>query len=542
MSKILTTVATIVFGLLGTHPAALAQPAEFRAMTWNIWHGGKEDGEDIGVKRVVDIIRNSNADIIAMQETYGSGERIAKALGFHFHPRGTNVSILSRYPIIEDISVEGEFNCVGAVIEMPGGKQFASYSIWLPYAAEIWEIDTRKTEDPLSMVEACQTSAEELKRILAAVNKRLSDPKYLNIPVLIAGDFNSMSHLDYSEVNLDQFKAIVDWPTSHVLVDAGFRDSYREVNPFVDRAADRTWSPRFPDQEQDRIDFIYYKSMNWQAIDSKKIDQHAEKFPSDHALLLTTFRESKPAQSQAPFRIATYNIKHGRGMDDVVDLKRTADVLKKLNPDFVALQEVDNRVERSGVVNEPAELGKQLGMHAAFSSFMDLQGGQYGLAFLSRYPIRDVRRIQLVEGNEPRVALGVEVRLPDGSPLLFVNVHFDWVRDDSFRFKQATGVDKFLDALEIPHVLLGDFNDLMGSRTLDLLSEERIEANKPPQDHFTFPSVAPDREIDFIFVDKKSDWSIFKTQVVDEPLASDHRPVFVDLQLRTPNITQKMER
>ena len=44
----------------------------FRTMTWNIWHGGREDGERIGPQRVVDVIRQSKADIVAMQETYGS--------------------------------------------------------------------------------------------------------------------------------------------------------------------------------------------------------------------------------------------------------------------------------------------------------------------------------------------------------------------------------------------------------------------------------------------------------------------------------------
>jgi endonuclease/exonuclease/phosphatase family metal-dependent hydrolase len=47
-------------------------------MTWNIWHGGKEVGAEVGPKRVAEIIRESGADIIALQETYGSGEWLAK--------------------------------------------------------------------------------------------------------------------------------------------------------------------------------------------------------------------------------------------------------------------------------------------------------------------------------------------------------------------------------------------------------------------------------------------------------------------------------
>ena len=64
------------------------QPARFTAMTWNIWHGGREDGEKVGPQRVIEVIQESGADIVAMQETYGSGELISDALGFHFQPKG----------------------------------------------------------------------------------------------------------------------------------------------------------------------------------------------------------------------------------------------------------------------------------------------------------------------------------------------------------------------------------------------------------------------------------------------------------------------
>ena len=75
--------------------------SDFSVMTWNIWHGGREDGEKVGPQRVIRVIKNSRADIIAMQETYGSGELISEALGFNFLPRGTNVSIMSRFQFLK---------------------------------------------------------------------------------------------------------------------------------------------------------------------------------------------------------------------------------------------------------------------------------------------------------------------------------------------------------------------------------------------------------------------------------------------------------
>src|SRR5918993_1700126 len=70
-------------------------------------------------------------------------------------------------------------------------------------------------------------------------------------------------------------------------------------------------------------------------------------------------------------RVVSYNIKHGRGNDNVVDLDRTAAVLRRLRPDMIGLQEVDDRARRSGGVAQAEYLGKALGMHHAFGRFMD---------------------------------------------------------------------------------------------------------------------------------------------------------------------------
>jgi endonuclease/exonuclease/phosphatase family metal-dependent hydrolase len=242
------------------------------------------------------------------------------------------------------------------------------------------------------------------------------------------------------------------------------------------------------------------------------------------------------ATSTAPLsdelRVVTYNIKHGRGNDDVVNLDRTAAVLSGLRPDVVGLQEVDDRAERSGGIAEAEWLGSRLGLHHAFGRFMDFQGGAYGMAILTRYPIAAVRPVPLPEGNEPRVALSVEITLPDGRPLTVVNVHFDWVRDDRFRFAQAEALAKYLDALGTPFILLGDFNDVPESRTLALFKARAAEAKKPAADRFTFSSTKPEKEIDFIFVAPPDRWRAADVRVIDERVASDHRPVLAVLEPR----------
>jgi endonuclease/exonuclease/phosphatase family metal-dependent hydrolase len=236
-------------------------------------------------------------------------------------------------------------------------------------------------------------------------------------------------------------------------------------------------------------------------------------------------------QSAADIRVVSYNIKHGRGNDDVVNLERTAAVLQRLRPDIVGLQEVDDRATRSGNIAEAERLGQLLGLHHAFGKFMDFQGGAYGMAILTRYPIVSSRSVELPEGNEPRVALAVEVRLPDQQPLTIVNVHFDWVRDDGFRFRQASTLTEYLDALTTPYVLLGDFNDVPESRTLALFKSRATEVVKPADNRLTFSSTEPTREIDFIFYAPASQFAVREVRVIDEPVASDHRPVLGVLQV-----------
>lgn len=335
------------------------KPTELSILSWNIWHGGREDGKEVGPARVIEVIKSSGADIVAMQETYGSGEHIAKELGFHFQPRGTNVSIHSRYPIVEDISVHKEFECVGALIELPDKSRIAFYSIWLPYSAEIWAKDTRDVNKPATMLAACEASHASLRAMHKAIEARLVDANYRDVPVVIAGDFNSMSHLDYGEIGLAQYQASVSWPTSHILTKAGFADAYRNCHPRIDRSRDSTWTPRFPEQEQDRIDFIFYRaarshSHRWSATSARVLREHSPQFPSDHAALLCNLRAEPrvtKATSETKLRVASYNIRHGSGMDGKLDLERIAATLADHNLDIIALQEVDLSTKRTNRVN-----------------------------------------------------------------------------------------------------------------------------------------------------------------------------------------------
>lgn len=241
--------------------------------------------------------------------------------------------------------------------------------------------------------------------------------------------------------------------------------------------------------------------------------------------------EPAPALATETWRVVSYNIHHGAGLDERIDLERIARVLRRLDADVIALQEVDSVVTRSNGVDQAARLGELLGMNHAFGAFMDYQGGRYGMAILSRCAIRRVNPVRLPDGNEPRVALAVELDAA-GGPLTLVDVHFDWVDDDAFRFAQAQRVARFLDSLATPYILAGDFNDRPHTRTLALFRERAREAAKMSEQRFTFSADDPNREIDYVFVSGADRWTVVDVDVVEETVASDHFPVVAELVLR----------
>ncbi len=224
-----------------------------------------------------------------------------------------------------------------------------------------------------------------------------------------------------------------------------------------------------------------------------------------------------------PLRLLTYNIRHGAGMDGKVDLARTAAVIAGARPDLVALQEVDRICQRSGGVDIAAELGRLLSMEHAFGKFMDFQGGEYGLAVLSRLPIREVVRHPLPTGAEPRCALEVQVRVDAlASTLSFVSVHNDWTNEE-IRIRQVGALIKALEPRGHPVILAGDFNGEPADGSLKLLTGAGWNV-LDKGGRKTFPAPAPEVEIDF-FVLRGLPGARFEQRVIDEREASDHRPL-----------------
>lgn len=269
-------------------PTVKYQEGSVSVMTWNLWHGGKHLGKWVGVQRVADIIRDSNVDIVLLQETDGSGEKIADVLGYSYFYRSDNLSVLSRYPFAGsyDIYKPLNFGCVSINIGGKGDILFCP--VWLDNIPNIGAYIKTGDAVPDSIIEReRQTRGRQIRFILGEL---ASFSQSQNHTIVVAGDFNSGSHLDWTERNKSNYhNLIVEFPVSKLMESKGFIDTYRMLHPDETKDLGQTWSPIFKNSLHDRIDFIYYKGDKLKPVTSYVIDNHPYGFPSDHAALVTVF-------------------------------------------------------------------------------------------------------------------------------------------------------------------------------------------------------------------------------------------------------------
>ena len=244
----------------------------------------------------------------------------------------------------------------------------------------------------------------------------------------------------------------------------------------------------------------------------------------------TSLADEQAHISNNTLRILAYNIRHGRGMDDKIDIERIANVISSTSADLVALQEVDKNCNRSGNQDIAAVLGEMLEMEHRFGKFMTYDGGEYGLAVLSRFPILDSKRHELPEGAEPRCALEVMI-IPEGysEPVSFVSIHNDWT-DEGIRIRQVEALLSGLKERTGPVILAGDFNARPDGASLTLLTEAGWDMLEKEGDKTTFPADVPDREIDYFYIKNFPDVTTHHV-VIEEKVASDHRPIYAEISL-----------
>jgi len=246
----------------------------------------------------------------------------------------------------------------------------------------------------------------------------------------------------------------------------------------------------------------------------------------------------EPPSEPLRLRVLTYNIHHGEGTDGVFDLQRLADVIKRAKPDLVALQEVDVKTKRSGGVDQAAKLGELTGMHHYFAQAMPFQGGGYGVAVLSRAELISYRDVDLdaASGQETRSAAVVDTTPWGAAPTInFSSTHLCH-QSEQTRTSQVNQLIRSQSWPMAPAVLAGDFNCPPGSRPYDALInagwfDAATAFGDPKPAH---PATNPHIRIDHVFLRPIEKWRVIDMQVLDEPIASDHCPVLVELEYLGP--------
>ena len=257
------------------------------------------------------------------------------------------------------------------------------------------------------------------------------------------------------------------------------------------------------------------------------------------ALLGLLIAPAMPSSGNSPagkktFRVMTFNIHVGVGMDKKLDLQRIADVIIRERPDLVGLQEVDRGVRRTEGIDEIAELAKITRMDYAFGHNLDYQEGQYGVAILSKFLIQkiDHRKYENRRETERRGMLRVEVDI-GGRAINFATTHLDYQRDDG-RLFETEQLLRFLFDIKNPLIVVGDFNDEPTGSAYKLMLTKFEDAwigSRSKGNGFSYPADQASKRIDYIFYRTSDGVRVKKTWVV-KTLASDHLPVMAELELR----------
>lgn len=245
-----------------------------------------------------------------------------------------------------------------------------------------------------------------------------------------------------------------------------------------------------------------------------------------------TGQDVSTRKDSALFTLMTYNIHHGEGMDDRLDLDRIARIIRGAGPDVVCLQEVDRGVPRSGGRDIARELAAALEMEFVFGENLALDGGGYGNAVLSRFPIVGHENLALPgpEGAEPRGCLVARVRV-GSREIVVANTHFGL--NAAEREDQAEAILERLPRAGAV-VLAGDLNEPLRAPALRLLATgfTPAETAKDCAQPHTFPAPAPHHRIDHVFTSAAlttSDTCVLAGE--ESAVASDHFPVVTAIRL-----------
>ena len=236
-------------------------------------------------------------------------------------------------------------------------------------------------------------------------------------------------------------------------------------------------------------------------------------------------------------KVATYNIHKCVGMDRKYSPERIVDVLREVDADIIALQEVlcHSRVRKRD--HQAEFIAEELGMEFRLGENRRIDGGEYGNAILSRFPIADHVNYDIsVKKYEPRGCLRAEIAVNGGAPLQFINVHMG-----TSYFERRQQVHKMLaqHVLDSPEIMgrrivAGDFNEWISGITTRLFRSnfECVDPKLHLGQTRTFPGLLPLVHLDHVYFDNTFQLqNAFLHRSRTALLASDHLPIVAEFEI-----------
>jgi len=241
---------------------------------------------------------------------------------------------------------------------------------------------------------------------------------------------------------------------------------------------------------------------------------------------------SVEADTQKSLKVISYNIHYGLGMDGKKDLARIAKVISDQNPDIVGLQEI-------GSLAMAKELGRLTGMPFVFGQSLGKPDG-YGDVILCKHPFKALKNQSIPSASSSRYqAMAIDVDISKvfgkGATVRFINTHFDWLKTIGSQEARLATVDVierayFTDS-KLPAILTGDLNAIPESPPLKKLSSKGWHYENLGKELPTIGSQNKKKQIDYVLVRPKSAWQVIATEILNEPIASDHLPITMTLKL-----------
>ncbi len=297
------------------------EPAVVRLMSFNTWNSGMH--VDRGLQKIADHIVQAGADIVALQELMYPGltSSLLQYLGSDWtgverRAEGRDwpgLGIVTKFKLDRTSGHQTNHSVGATVLVRKDPHPEVKFRIWSfhanftnygPYNA----CSPMEESEKLRLIKHSEEiRTADIKQVLRAIDRH--QPDQGDQPVLILGDFNEPSHLDWTEETKDVHCGLgYDWPVSQLLLASGFKDAYRTVKPNPILYPGITWSTvqKFMEfnktqaEPQDRIDFIYYRGGSIRPIDASVYSGtqviaplpyiDGNDWPSDHFSVVADFQ------------------------------------------------------------------------------------------------------------------------------------------------------------------------------------------------------------------------------------------------------------